>query len=60
MERANNISFFFSKQLFGRRCTTYGEEGTVFFYEISDFQEPSEQLKKYIIIQSNEMLNGKR
>jgi hypothetical protein len=42
----------------GRRCTTYGE-GTVFFYEISDFQEPSEQFFKNLIIQSNEMLNGK-
>jgi hypothetical protein len=58
MEQANNISVFFSKQLFGRRCTTYGE-GTVFFYEISDFQEPSEQFFKNLIIQSNEMLNGK-
>jgi hypothetical protein len=47
MERANNISVFFSNQLFGKRCTTYGE-GTVFFYEISDFQEPSEQFKKNI------------
>jgi hypothetical protein len=58
IERANNISVFFSKQLFGKRCTTYGE-GTVFFYEIFDFQEPSEQLKKNLIIQFNEMLNGK-
>ena len=58
IERANNISVFFSKQLFGKRCTTYGE-GTVFFYEIFDFQEPSEQFKFFFIIQSNGMLNGK-
>ena len=47
IDRANNISVFFSNQLFGKRCTTYGE-GTVFFYDISDFQEPSEQYKKNI------------